>query len=346
MDLYTSNPLTDPRWDCFVDRHPHSSALHQRGWLGALAQTYGYKPWVLTSTAPGQPLHDGVVFCRVSSWFTGTRLVSLPFADHCDPLLGESQDAAGLLQYLKDQFDKEGYKYVELRPLLDLKPLKHGLSESASYIFHTLDLRPELKAIFGNLHKDSVQRRIRRAEKEGISLARGNDDVLLDEFYRLLLITRRRHGLFPQPRKWFENLIRYMGDKVCIWVARKGTNPVAAILTLRHKSSLIYKYGCSDGTFHRLGAIPFLFWRLIEESKARGLETIDFGRSDLHNRGLIQFKDRLGTSKRVLTYCRYSRASTLAVESTWTWKAMQGVLPVLPNSVVSMAGGVLYRHMG
>ncbi len=42
---------------------------------------------VLTTCAPDAPLTDGVVFCEVDSWLTGRRLVSLPFSDHCEPLL-------------------------------------------------------------------------------------------------------------------------------------------------------------------------------------------------------------------------------------------------------------------
>lgn len=46
--------------------------------------------------------------------------------------------------------------------------------------------------------------------------------------------------------------------------------------------------------------MPFLFWRLIEESKASGVERIDFGRSDLANTSLIAFKDKFGTTRKSL----------------------------------------------
>ncbi len=74
------------------------------------------------------------------------------------------------------------------------------------------------------------------------------------------------------------------------------------MITLQHRSSVVYTYGCSDGEFHHLGAMPFLFWRLIEESKASGAERINFGRSDLDNDGLITFKDRVGARRKLLSY--------------------------------------------
>ena len=86
-------PLQDPRWAELVNRHPRSSVFHTVAWLEALHRTYGYQPVVYTTCPPGVALEDGLVFCRVTSWLTGRRLVSLPFSDHCDPLLNNSADA-------------------------------------------------------------------------------------------------------------------------------------------------------------------------------------------------------------------------------------------------------------
>src|SRR5713101_9298121 len=62
----------------------------------------------------------------------------------------------------------------------------------------------------------------------------------------------------------FRNLVECMGDKIPIRLARKNGAPIAAMLTLRHRSSVVYKYGCSDERSHNLAGMPFLFWRLIE----------------------------------------------------------------------------------
>src|SRR5207245_5150625 len=134
---------------------------------------------------------------------------------------------------------------------------------SRSYCFHELDLTASLEQIFRRLHKDSIQRKIRRAEAERIEYEVGRSKQLVDQFYRLLLPTRRRHQWLPQPQAWFRNLVDCMGDGIQIRVARKDGNPIAAMLTLRHGATGVYKYGCSDEKFHSLVAMPFLFWRLI-----------------------------------------------------------------------------------
>lgn len=346
MNVHILDPLLDSRWDDFAVRHPSASAFHQRGWLEALGRTYGYTPLVLTTARDGEPLEDGVVLCRVSSWLTGTRLVSLPFADHCEPLLNPVGECLQFAKWLRTECDSQKWKYIELRPLSPLQDGEDVLQPSHSYFFHELDIRENLDRIFRKFHKDSIQRKIRRAEKEGLSYEAGCSDQLLDEFYRLVLVTRRRHRLLPQPQAWFRNLVECIGDNIQIRIARKAGVPISAMLTLRHGSSAIYKYGCSDERFHPLGGMPFLFWRFIEESKAAGVEKIDFGRSDLENEGLVAFKDKFGASKRLLTYYRYPYSGQTAMTKTRGAEAARQLLFLLPDAVSAQAGRLLYRHMG
>src|SRR3984957_4521589 len=263
MNLYFINPLTDPRWNDLVSRHDRASAFHQCGWLEALSRTYGYQPLVLTTAAAGELMRDGLVFCRVSSWITGTRLVSLPFADHCEPLVHDQQELAEFLDRLQSERKPQKCRYIEIRPLSTMASGQSDVKPSRSYCFHELDVSPSLDDIFRGMNKDSIRRRIQHAERQGVVYETGRSENFVDEFYRLLLMTRRRHHLLPQPRAWFKNLVKFMGESVQIRIARKDGIAVAAIMALRHRSSVIYKYGCSDESFHNLGAMPFLFWKMI-----------------------------------------------------------------------------------
>jgi CelD/BcsL family acetyltransferase involved in cellulose biosynthesis len=346
MPLYTIDPLLDSRWDDLVESHPRASVFHHKGWLQALASTYGYQPIGLTSAPAGKRLTDGIVFCQVKSWITGTRLVSLPFADHCEPLLNEIGDSFELAEWMRAECSRHHWKYVELRPLSWSTHSGCPLVASQSYWFHTLDLTPSLEQIFRHLHKDSTQRRIRRAERERLSYETGCSERLLNDFYRLLLITRRRHQLLPQPRAWFRNLVRCMGQNVQIRLARKDGVPIAAILALRHRTTVVYKYGCSDERFHHLAAMPFLFWKLIEESKAAGAEQLDFGRTDLDNDGLTTFKDRFGATRRRITYLRYPESAKEKGVMAADLTAVRRLFCVLPDILLPWAGRLVYRHIG
>jgi CelD/BcsL family acetyltransferase involved in cellulose biosynthesis len=345
VNIQIIDPLSDDRWDHLVARHPRASVFHQRGWLQALGRTYGYKPFVLTSAPMDKPLQDGLVFCRVSSWITGTRLVSLPFSDHCEPLLEDAGDSEEFMAYLRGQCDRNHWKYVEIRPSFEVETADRGLPNSSSYWFHELDITPDLEQLFAGLHRSSFQGKIRKARRQGLSYEVGLSQQLVNEFYQLLLNTRKRHGLPPQPRKWFKHLVEGMGDNIQIRLARKDGVSIAAVLTLRHGPSIVYKYACSDARFHNLGGMPFLIWQLIKESKASGAQRVDFGRSDLDNQGLISFKDRTGAIRRPLTYRRYG--SGKESNAGMRWKPLRlWSFSKLPNAALSVAGSVIYKHMG
>jgi hypothetical protein len=349
--LFTIDPLSDSRWDDLAASHPKASVFHQKAWLQALSRTYGYRPLALTSSPEGKSLTDGIVFCLVRSWITGSRMVSLPFADHCDPLLNENGeglqlDSPEVSEWMRVECNTQHQQYIELRPLSSDGRANGLMIPGQSFWFHTLDLTPPLAKIFTGLHKDSMQRRIRHAEKEQVSYEAGSSDQLVDDFYRLLVITRRRHRLLPQPRAWFRNLIACTGENVRIRVARKEHVPVAAMLTLHHRNTVVYKYGCSDERFHHLAAMPFLYWKLIEEAKGSASELLDLGRTDLDNESLAVFKDRLGAVRRPLSYFRYPSGAVAQGVKPSGHPAVRRLFAALPDVVMPWAGRLLYRHMG
>jgi len=346
VTVHILDPLSDSRWEELTARHSGASVFHQRAWLESSKKTFGYDPFVLT-TSPGRPLRNGIVFYRVSSWLTGKRLVSLPFSDHCEPLLSDASEFGEFANWLCAECDRQRYRYVEIRPRSEFNTGDSNLQPAQSYWFHELDLEPALPVLFGRLHKNSFQRKIQRAERERLNYEIGRSARLLDELYGLLLMTRKRHGLLPHPRTWFKNLVECMGDKVEIRLARKkdGT-AIAAMLTLRHRSRVVYKYGGSDKQFHALGGMPFLFWRLIEESKAAGVGKIDLGRSDLDQRGLVVFKDRLGTMRELRTYYRYTNAARKLKSRPWESQSFREAFCRLPDSLLSASSRLLYKHMG
>ena len=350
-ELHQIHPLQDIRWGQFVKRHAYGSVFHSPEWLEALRRTYGYEPIAFTTSAPGADLQNGIVFCRVNSWLTGRRLVSLPFSDHSDPMINNPGEANIFVSVMEQSFRREKLRYIEMRPLHNFDVPACFWRSSCSYCFHQLDLRPSLDTLFSNLHKDSTQRKIRRADRENLVYQDGRSDLLLDSFYGLYLLTRRRHQIPPQPRRWFWNLINCFGEAVNLRIASKDGRPVAGMLTLVYKNTLVYKYGCSDAQFNNLGGMHLLFWRSIQEAKQKNLTTLDFGRSDCGNPGLITFKDRWGAVRSTLTYVRYAASrNTLdpytPSSSDWKLRFVKRVCAHAPDTLLSATGRLLYKHIG
>ena len=351
MTVYQIDPVKDGRWSEFLKAHPLASVFHTPGWLETLQRTYGYEPLVLTTSPPRSALTNGVVFCRVKSWLTGERLVSVPFADHCQPLSENKQDIYSILEWASRGLNgKPKRENVEIRPL---QSEELGLPEHTSYRtgrtfrLHLLDLRPSIDQLLKSFDKNSVQRRLRRVVRESLTYEEGSSETLLRKFYRLQILTRRRHQIPPQPIAWFRNLLEFLGGVGTIRVVSKDGRPIASILTLLYNGTMTYKYGCSDALYNNLAGTPLLFWQSIQQAKERGAHTFDMGRSDLDNPGLINFKSNWGTADLPLTYWRFPQAAENHVSApSGARRAGSYVVSRLPDPLLILLGRTLYKHVG
>jgi len=349
MRIYQLDPTKDARWAEFIHRHPKASVFHNVEWLQTLRLTYGYEPVVFTTSPPTGELKNGLVFCDIKSWLTGRRLVSLPFSDHCDPLCDSAEDLSFMIRYLSSSLEHRQWNYLELRPVNEDfigASEKTGLLPTARYLFHVLDLRPRLDDLFKSLDKNSVQRRVRRAGRAGLVERCGRSEELLRDFYSLIILTRRRYHVPPMPYIWFQHLITCHGDALEIRVAYKDEVPISALLTLRFKETVIYKYGCSNKQFHRFGATPWLLWRAIVNAKSNGVMRFDMGRTEEGNEGLCVFKNHWDHQPKRSMYWRFPGTPTL--DSTFGHKldVAKRVFSLMPGPLLKITGQLLYRHIG
>jgi len=348
MSVYEIDPCTDGRWLDFVQQHRDATAFHHPGWLRALQDTYRYTPVALTTTSPGKSLQNGWVFCRVNSLVTGKRMVSLPFSDHAAPLVSGDREAVELAQAAVERWSGRGLKYIEMRPIAaDDWPERAVLGVSTRTRLHQLDLRPAEEELFKAFHDSSIKRKIKRAERESLRCEVGDSDALLDDFYRLVVMTRRKHGLPPQPRAWFRAVLDRLPEIAHVHVAYKDATPTAAIFTLAFGARYIYKYGASDPEQTSSGGTPLLFWRAIQEAKSRGFIWFDMGRTDLGHDGLATFKERFGAEPVPIEYYRWPASTETSDDGPGRLSAIaRPVIDRLPDSLLIAAGRVLYRHMG
>jgi hypothetical protein len=349
MRIYQIDPTSDERWAKLVERHPNASVFHTVNWLKALRQTYRYEPVVFTTSSPTSELKNGLLFCRIESWVTGDRLVSLPFSDHCEPLCDSGEDLKFLIDYLRTTMDRQKLKYLEVRPVngnFGQLSEANGFRPAANYYLHVLDLSPDLDGVFRSLDKDSVQRRIQRAERAGLTEKCGRSEDLLKEFYALFVMTRGRHHLPPIPYKWFRSLIQFHGQALEIRLAYKDNSPVSAILTLRCKDAVYYKYGCSDTQFNRFGGIPWLLWSAISAAKRDGASKFDMGRTEEENASLLAFKNNWVSEPSRLVYWRFPGIPSLGSANNWKLKVAKHVFSSMPASLRTIAGNLIYRHIG
>jgi hypothetical protein len=317
--------------------------------LQALLTTYDYKPIVFTTSSASSELKNGLLFCQINSWLTGRRLVSLPFSDHCEPLCDSADEMKTLVHGSQAAVNSRDWKYLEIRPTdeqFGLASSEIGLQPVGRYFHHVIDLAPPVDDLLRGFDKDSVQRRIKRAEQAGLVEKCGNSPELLDEFYSLFVLTRGRHHLPPPPYSWFQNLLEAQGSALEIRVAYKDATPIAAIVCLRFRKISYFKYGCSDAAFKKFGATPWLLWKAIAAAKNEGALKFDLGRTDHDNAGLLAFKNKWVPDYRRLLYWRFPASAAADMSESWKLKTAKRFFSHLPQALLVMSGKLVYRHIG
>jgi hypothetical protein len=343
--LEVVDPTGIPGWDERLARHPEATIFHTAAWARVLSETYGYVPSYFTAVEEDR-LVTLLPFMEIRSWLTGTRGVSLPFTDECRPILPAGMPFDETAREVISRARSRRWKTIEYRGRC--RGMGH-LPASAEYLTHELDLTPGEAVLFSR-YRSNVQRNVRKAEKSGIMVASDPTTEGVREFYRLNCLTRREHGLPPQPARFFENLRVHVLEKGfgTLLLARHEGRAVAGAVFLHFAGKAIYKYGASDRRYQELRPNNLVFREGIRELCGKGVRTLSFGRTDLHHEGLRQFKLSWGAAAKTLQYVKYdvTSMSYLSAQKSRATIPWESTMSKLPLPLLRLIGRVAYRHVG
>ena len=217
-----------------------------------------------------------------------------------------------------------------------------------SYIGHTLDLTKGEKAIYSGL-RDSTRRNIKKAEKEKVEVRIEKTGDAMYEFCRLNRLTRREHGLPPQPFHFFEKVHRDIISEEggFIAIAYFQGKAIAGNVYFYFGDQGIYKYGASDRTYQDLRANNLVMWEAIKWFAGEGCKSLCFGRTEMENQGLQQFKSGWGPEEYPIRYYRYDlRENAFVPGKKKGAPVYAGLFRATPIPVLNAIGSLFYRHMG
>jgi CelD/BcsL family acetyltransferase involved in cellulose biosynthesis len=334
--------LDDPRWCSFVAGRSDATPFHDPAWAALLAATYGYRPFAIAVADEAGRLVAGAPFVEVRGLSRRRRWVSLPFTDECPPLAASStsrREFASALTLAQIRLDAPG---VQVRGMLD----GFGWRTGADAVIHELELDRDVAHVQGMFSRSQVIRNIARAQREGVTVRRAAGVADLDAFYALHTRTRRRQGVPVQPRRFFDLLWSRLvepGLAFILLADAGGREAVAGALFLASSASTIYKFGASDVDSWSLRPNHLIFSTAIQEACARGDRRFDFGRTELGNRGLRDFKSSWGADERPLRYSTLAPGVAAGSEGLAT-RALGAAIRRGPRWVCRGAGEALYRY--
>lgn len=204
MNIEIIDPTRYKGWDDLLLTYPEITFFYTSAWARALSESYNYKPLYFTIIEEGQ-ISALIPIMEIKSFLTGKRGVSLPFTDECCPIAKNNEKFRHLTKFIFEYGKKAGWKNVELRGN------HNALTNVTAYTYHythVLDLDKSENRILATF-KSNVKRNIRRALREGLQVTLSNSWESMMSFYRLNCMTRKQHGLPPQPLLFFKKIFEH-----------------------------------------------------------------------------------------------------------------------------------------
>ena len=336
--------LTDPRWADFVATHPAATPFHHPDWTRLVAGCYGFRAFALAVSDASGAIRAGLPLVEVRHLGGGRKWVSLPYTDYCPPLVSKGKQEEELVAAIRRSSRASGVRRVEIRG-----PIADGSTAGPAALRHVLALGCDPAEVYARFHRSQVQRNIRRAEREGLTVRLGNSPHdLVDTFYQLHLRTRRRQGVPVQPRRFF----RLLWDNTIatglgsVLIVEAADRPIAAAVFLTWNETVVYKFAASDDSSWSLRPNHLLIWHAIRTACEQGYRWFDFGRTDIGQEGLRNFKLSWGAIEEPLFYWTAGGIpeSAPSAEGMVT-RVLRPVIRRGPPLLCRAVGEMLYRYV-
>lgn len=332
-------------WRAFAEAH--GTFYHHPEWARCLGEMYRLRLDYYSARAAGE-LRGLLAVAEIPPLLGPRRFVSLPFSYAAGPLAQDASTAAELSQAVLERARERRIRRVELKSRGEY-PAAPDYQRVSRYATYEIPTEQGEAFVWRELHASSTQRSIKKGEKSGIVVRRGETA----EDWRIMAELEERtahgHGLPAPPRRFFVEGCRRLQSAGLADVYLAFTNSgarAAAITVWKGPRSWIYAFGASDPAYLEQRPNHVLIWAAIQDAIAAGRH-FDLGRAAPEQAGLVEFKRRWGGQALPLAYDYWPTPGGLnvAARDRGSMAAAAAVWSRLPAAVARLGAG-LYRYMG
>jgi len=299
MHLLRIDAALEKRWDDYVGQRT-STLTDLAGWRHVLGKSYGINSY-FTAVEDGDILIGTLGLYEIKHPLFGHYLTTAPFSTDGGLIYDNDLARDLLVEDAKRLADELKVDYLVLRVRgLQIK----GFEQDQHYRTALLDLHAGSEEIWTNTFPGKTRNQVRRGIKEGFTIDTGPDQ--LSEFHLVFNEHMRYLGSPTHSKKFYQNIIKYLGKYARFIVMREGDSLVAGALLFEVNGTAMNYHTVSLLKYNRRCANYFLYWDMIEGSCKRGNKSFDMGRSEADSSNL-KFKKNWGTKIVELNYNYYLR---------------------------------------
>jgi FemAB-related protein (PEP-CTERM system-associated) len=179
-----------------------------------------------------------------------------------------------LIATARDILEKNKGDYLELR---HVKQTEQKLPVKTHKISMTLSLDRDPERVW-NAFKSKHRTNIRRAEKHGLTIRSGGENLLSD-FFQIISIGWRDLGTPIYPFRFFQYILEEFKNEIEIFIVYYLGQPIAAAFNGRFKDTIEGMWTYALREHIRLQTNSFLYWKMIEKACLDGFQHYHLGRS-------------------------------------------------------------------
>ena len=335
-------------WDAFVESTAGAMLGHAAAWARVVREAYGLDPCYLAARDGGGALAGILPLVRFRSLGGQRALVSMPFLD-TGGILARSDDAATALLARALHLTREaGARALELRqsePLRTLPTPNPTTPVVRSNL--VLPLEPgedeQWKAL-----PAKVRNQTRKAEREGLSIATGDSDQLVGEFYRPFSVNMRDLGSPVHAEGFYRAAAHHFGERLRFIVVRNGPRSVGGLVAIRYAGNVTVTWASTLRSERSRCPNNLIYWEALRWAVAHGAREFDFGRSR-REAGTYRFKRGWGAEDRPLAWVRLDpagdRIELSSADDHPVLKKLSSLWSRLPVPVSTFLGPRVRRYL-
>jgi FemAB-related protein (PEP-CTERM system-associated) len=339
-------PADSQAIDAFVSGHPDATPFHMTGWTRAVERGCRQRCRTLIAVDDEDRIAGVLPLTEVASALFGRALVSSAFAVGGGPLAAFPSVSNHLVEHAIMLAKDLGCATLELRG--GTAPGEGWTVDDKSYLGFVRNLAPDdASELLAIPRKQRAE--VRRALGLGLEVLVGADPRDRTDHYAVYAESVRNLGTPVFPKALFDDVLDGFGEDADILTVRHNGRPVASVLSLYWRGTVMPYWGGGTRDARMLRANDLMYFALMGHARSlKGCTRFDFGRSKAGS-GPASFKRNWGFEGEPLVYasCTLDGSRPRDINPLSARYRMQVALwKKLPLPIANRIGPLVSRGLG
>ena len=326
--------------DGYARQHPDATPFHLSAWNAAVCAGCGQTPHLIAAYRDGAVA--GILpLTEVHSPLFGRALAASGFAVSGGILADDDAAAQALADAAIRLGAATSCPSVELRGGW-LPPGWHR--DDDSYVGFSRSIAADDDAeLLAIPRKQRAE--VRRALGFDLTVTTGSDASERHDHHAVYAASVHNLGTPVFPKALFAEVLDRFGPDADILTVRRDGRPIASVLSLYHRGTVMPYWGGGTGEARAMRANDLMYFALMRHARARGCTRFDFGRSKVGT-GAAAFKRNWGFEPRPLSYAVHGAAPRQINPLDPQYQAKIALWKRLPLPVATLIGPWIARGLG